>query len=257
MILVKLGGSVITDKSRLRTFKKESVSRLAGEIARAGKQVILVHGAGSYGHVIADKYQLQHGFLEGRQLEGLGKVMQDVRDLNAKVMKALSSKGINAASIPPSVVAELDNGALVRFDLQVFERYLELCVTPVTFGDVALDRSRRFGICSGDQLMERLAEHFRPESVIFCTDVDGVFSSDPNTDPKARLIEEVDRSVLDLLPKKSKYVDVTGSIHGKIECILRMSSNCDNCIVLNGNVKGRLESALKGKRVKGSRIVGG
>jgi isopentenyl phosphate kinase len=257
MILVKLGGSVITDKSRLRTFKRENMSRLAGEIARAGKQVILVHGAGSYGHVLADKFDLQRGFIENRQLEGLGKVMQDVRDLNVRVMRALNSKGINAVSIPPSVASELDNGKLVHLDLRLFERYLELGVTPVTFGDVALDRSRRFGICSGDQLMERLAKHFRPESVIFCADVDGVFSSDPNMNPKAKLLEEVNRSVLDLLPRKSKYVDVTGSIHGKIECMLKMSSNCDNCIVLNGNVRGRLESALRGKRVRGSRIVGG
>jgi isopentenyl phosphate kinase len=256
MILVKLGGSVITDKSRLRTFRRENASRLAGEIARAGKQVILVHGAGSYGHVLADRYQLQLGFQEDRQLAVLGEVMQDVRELNFKVMRELTSKGISAASIPPSTIAELEDGELVHLALPIFEKYLNLSMTPVTFGDIALDRSRRFGICSGDQLMEKLTEHFNPESVIFCTDVDGVFSSDPNRDPKARLIEEVDRSVLDILPKRSKYIDVTGSIHGKIERMFNMSSNCRNCIVLNGNVKGRLELALKGKKVKGSRIIG-
>ncbi|MGD0057243.1 MAG: isopentenyl phosphate kinase, partial [Methanomassiliicoccales archaeon] len=149
MILIKLGGSVITDKSRLRTYRRANVSRLASEIARSSKQVMLVHGAGSYGHVIADKYQLQRGFFEDRQLEGLRKVMQDVRDLNAKVMKTLTSKGICGASIPPSVAAELDNGALVHLSLRVFERFLDLGITPVTFGDVALDRSRKFGICSG------------------------------------------------------------------------------------------------------------
>lgn len=256
MILVKLGGSVITDKSQLRTFRKENVSRLAGEIARAGKQVILVHGAGSYGHVLAERYQLQHGFLDNRQMAGLGRVMQDVRELNFKVMRELTAKGIGAVSIPPSVTVLLKDGEIVHLELQTFEKYLDFGLTPVTFGDVALDQSRRFGICSGDQLMEKLAEHFNPESVIFCTDVDGVFSSDPNHDPKARLIEEVDESILGLLPRQSKYVDVTGSIHGKIERMLKMSSNCSTCIVLNGNVKGRLEAALRGKKVKGSRVIG-
>lgn len=257
MILVKLGGSVITDKSRLRTFREENVSRLAGEIARAGKEVILVHGAGSYGHVVADRYKLQHGYVEDRQLKGVGEVMEDVRDLNTKVMRVLMSKGLIGVSIPPSVAAELDNGTLVGLDIPVFERYLNLGIMPVTFGDITLDRSRRFGICSGDQLMERLAQHFRPVSVVFCTDVDGVYSSDPSTNPDARLIERVDARTLDILPRESRYVDVTGSIHGKIECMLRMASNCDDCIVLNGNVRGRLESALKGTKVKGSRIVGG
>ncbi len=256
-MLVKLGGSVITDKSRLRTFREENVSRLAGEIARAGKDVILVHGAGSYGHVVADKYKLQRGYIDDRQLKGVGEVAKDVRDLNAKVMRVLMSRGLAGISIPPSIAAELDNGALVSLDLPVFEGYLSIGIMPVTFGDVALDRSRRFGICSGDQLMECLAEHFKPERVIFCTDVDGVYSSDPSTNSDAKLIERVDAATLDVLPRRSRYIDVTGSIHGKIECMLRMASNCGNCIVLNGNVRGRLESALKGRKVKGSRIVGG
>lgn len=257
MILVKLGGSVITDKTRLRAFKKESVTRLAGEISRAGKRVIIVHGAGSFGHFIAHTYKLHHGYVGDEQLAGFSKVMCDVRDLNLRVMRVMEREGLNPASIPPSACAELDGGRLVRLDLDLFERYASIGATPVTFGDVCLDRSRRFGICSGDQLMERLAEHFRPEKVIFCADVDGIFSSDPAADPKARLMSEVDRSVLEALPREMRYVDVTGSIFGKIECMLRMACHSGECLVINGNAPGRLESALRGRKVKGSRIVGG
>lgn len=257
MFLVKLGGSVITDKARLRTFRSGMVARLAGEIVRAGREVIVVHGAGSFGHVIADRYRIQHGYLEDSQIQGLARVAHDVRELNLRVMRSFCERGLNAISIPPSVVAELDNGRLVELDTRPFERYLDMGITPVTFGDVALDRSRKFGICSGDQLMEVLAERLSPEGAIFCADVDGVYSSDPALDKNARLIEEITPSALYDIPRTAKCVDVTGSIYGKIECMLRMSSSCRNCIVLNGNVKGRLESALKGRRVRGSRIVGG
>ena len=49
MILIKFGGSVITDKAEYRKFNKETVARLADEIKRSGQEVIIVHGAGSFG----------------------------------------------------------------------------------------------------------------------------------------------------------------------------------------------------------------
>ena len=53
MILIKLGGSVITDKKEYRKFNRDIVARLCSEIKDSGEDVIVVHGAGSFGHVIA------------------------------------------------------------------------------------------------------------------------------------------------------------------------------------------------------------
>ncbi len=55
MMLIKLGGSVITDKSQYRRFDKDAVSRLCREIAESGKQAVVVHGAGSFGHIVAKR----------------------------------------------------------------------------------------------------------------------------------------------------------------------------------------------------------
>ena len=62
MILIKFGGSVITDKAEYRKFNKETVARLADEIKRSGQEVIIVHGAGSFGHVVSKQYNLQKGY---------------------------------------------------------------------------------------------------------------------------------------------------------------------------------------------------
>ena len=257
MMLVKLGGSVITDKGSYRTLRADTLSRLANEIRASGSTVMIVHGAGSYGHIIAAKHQLQKGYSDSSQLEGMAQVMEDVRALNLEVVSRLNRAGVPSVSLPPSAVAELSNGTLSRLDLDRFERYNELGVVPVTFGDVALDSRRRFGICSGDQLMESLAERFRPERIIFVTDVDGVFTSDPNVDPDARLIENVDRAALDALPRSQRCADVTGSIFGKIECMMRIASHGGDAVVINGLASGRLEAALRGQRVIGSKVVGG
>ena len=246
MILVKLGGSVITDKCKYRTFNDETVRRLAKEIVSSGERIVLVHGAGSYGHVVAKKYQLQHGKTSETQNKGVAQVSSDVRELDTLIINALVSEGLDAVSIVPGSSCRLEEGELNDMDVSKFRQFFELGITPVTFGDVVLDSVRGFGICSGDQLMMRLAEEFRPDRVIFVTDVDGVFTSDPHDDPDACLIERLDRSSLDQLPRSERCDDVTGSIFAKIEYMLQISCHSKECMIINGNVPGRLRSALQG-----------
>lgn len=256
MMLVKLGGSVITDKTRYLTFRADVLTRLVGEIVSAGREVVLIHGAGSFGHVVASEHRIQDGYISDSQVPVAAKVMEDVRDLNLRVMRVLNEGGLPSASLPPSAVATLRSGKLDVLDVDLFRRYLEIGISPVTFGDVALDSERRFGICSGDQLMERLAKELRPEKVIFVSDVDGVFTADPSRDPGATLMEVVDRATLDSLPRTQRCADVTGSIFGKIETMLRIASWGGDAVVLNGNAPGRLEAALRGEVVKGTRVRG-
>ena len=257
MMLVKLGGSVITEKGSYRTLRADALSRLAQEIKASGAAVMIVHGAGSYGHIVAARHQLQKGYSNPSQIKGAAQVMEDVRALNLEVVSRLNRAGVASVSLPPSAVAELSGGALSGLDLDRFGRYNDLGIVPVTFGDVALDSKRKFGICSGDQLMESLAERFRPERIIFVTDVDGVFTADPHSDPRASLIENVDRAALDALPRSQRNADVTGSIFGKIEVMMRIASHGGDAVAINGLAPGRLEAALRGQRVIGSKVVGG
>ncbi|MCU0861408.1 MAG: isopentenyl phosphate kinase [Methanomassiliicoccales archaeon] len=256
-VLVKLGGSVITDKSSYRCFDQGSADRLAREIASSGERALLVHGAGSFGHVLAAEHRLQKGYLDQGQLAGLSKVQLDVRDLNLMVMRSLDRAGVHGVSLPPGAMGLMEGGELKDLDLGLFRRYLDLGLTPVTFGDVVLDSRRRFGICSGDQLMYLLAKEFRPERIVFCADVDGIFTSDPALEPGARLVEEVDRRTLEDLPRTSRVADVTGSIYAKVEFMLRLAELGQETMVINGRAPGRLEAALKGEKVKGSVVLGG
>jgi isopentenyl phosphate kinase len=256
MILVKLGGSVITDKSKYRTFRPETVHRLAQEMAASGQRLIVVHGAGSYGHVIAKKYDLQLGRKKPGQEKGVAQVSWDVRELDTLVLKALVEEGMDAVSLVPGSCTMLSNGELTSVDVDKFRRFFHMGVTPVTFGDVALDDRREFGICSGDQMMAALAQEFRPERAVFVTDVDGVFSCDPHLDQGAKLIQEIDRSTLQTLPRSQRCDDVTGSIFAKIEYMLGIASHTGECLIINGNVPGRLLAALRGELPVCSRVRG-
>ena len=254
MILIKLGGSVITDKSQYKKFNREQTARLCKEIALSGKGVMVVHGAGSFGHVLAKQYSLQIGLQDFRQVPAVAQVQHDVRELSLMVTEELMKVGLPAVSVPPGSCFIMDNGRLVVKDDEALRGLNHIGVMPVMFGDVVADRSKGFSICSGDQAMEVLAERFHPESIVFVSDVDGLYTADPKTNPDAKLIEYADSSTLDSVDSIISVADVTGGIRGKIEEMIRMCGKDSECILLNGTVPGRLQAFLKGEKVPCTRV---
>ena len=97
--------------------------------------------------------------------------------------------------------------------------------------------------------MEVLAKIFKPDKVVFVSDVDGLYTADPKTHPDAELIKEVNGSSLDKVSTESSVVDVTGSIRGKIEEMIKICGDSADCTLVNGTVPGRLEAFLKGEEV--------
>ena len=156
MFLIKFGGSVITDKSKECCFKQEVMDRLAGELRHAKEEIILIHGAGSFGHILAKKYRLNDGFKRKSQLEGFALTQATVQRLNNLVLASLHNHDLPAVSIPPHAVFSLSNHALPKVKHSIFKTYLDLGFLPVSFGDVALDTKLGFSICSGDLLRLRL-----------------------------------------------------------------------------------------------------
>ena len=257
MILIKLGGSVITNKTQYRTFEKNRVSRLCSEIKRSGKDVIVVHGAGSFGHVLAKQHRLNEGLLDFGQIPAVAKVQHDVRELNSMVMNELLQNGIPSLSIPPGSCFIMDDGKLMIENPEILRKASHMGIMPVTFGDVVFDRSKGFGICSGDQLMEVLADLYDPDKVVFVSDIDGLYDSDPKSNPDAKLISEVTSDILETVESENSVADVTGGVRAKMESMLRMSNKDRECILINGSVEGRLYSLLNGESVISTVAKGG
>lgn len=257
MIVIKLGGSIITDKSEYRKFRKDTVSRLANEIASSGKEVIIVHGAGSFGHIIAKENSIQDGFRDSTQVPAVARIMADTRELSGMVTEELLQAGIPAVSVPPGSCFVADGGNLRIDNEEPIRKLVGMGIMPVMFGDVVMDRQKGFCIVSGDQIMERLCEMFDPEKAIFVSDVDGLFDRNPKTDRKAKLIAQVSKGTLEHFEQTDGVADVTGGIRGKMESMLRMSSPGRECILVNGEKPGRLAHILKGESVTCTVATGG
>ena len=249
MILIKLGGSVITDKSQYHKFNEEQVARLCKEIAESNRGVIIVHGAGSFGHVIAKQYALQHGMVDFRQVAAVAQVQYDVRELSGLVVRELLKVGIPAVSVPPGSCFVMDKGELLINDDEAIRCLAGIGVMPVLFGDVVTDRSKGFGICSGDQIMEAMAKIFNPDRIVFVSDIDGLYTADPKVDPEAEFIPMVDRETIGKVSASSTVADVTGGVLNKMEAMLNMCNDKRDCVLVNGTVPGRLLSLLRGEDV--------
>jgi isopentenyl phosphate kinase len=251
MFLLKIGGSVITEKSRESFFKREVMDRLSNEIKKAGKKIILVHGAGSFGHIYAKRYKLSDGFHSPEQIKGFSLTHEQVQTLNSYVIRSLQNHDIPAISISPHSIVMLKNQVLEKMDLQIFKNYLDNHFMPVTYGDVVLDSKLGFSICSGDLLVYELTKYFKPEKVIFAVDVDGLFTSNPKININSEFIEEIRfNEINELSTQFDSHPDVTGGMGGKIDTIKKIANIGIDTFLLNGNKPDRLYKVLRGEKTK-------
>ena len=215
------GGSVITDKNGDLAAKTEVINRLAEEIKRADvKNLIMVHGGGSFGHPTAQKYGIKDGFKQDpTQKLGFAETHHVMTVLNGLVMDALIWHEIPAVSIAPSSCVITENGRIKLFDETVFKCMAKMGFTPVLYGDAALDEKLGFTVLSGDQIVAYLALKFNATKIIIGVDTDGLYDADPKTNPNAKPYTHLTLEELKEIQRKlgkAQGTDVTGGMAGKI-----------------------------------------
>ena len=244
MIVVKLGGSIISDKSKPFSFRQNVVEGIAEEISHfyPKKKFLLVHGGGSYGHPLAKKYGIREGF-DDEKMIGFSHTHQAMLELNKKIVDIFLKKNLPAFSVSPSSIFVIENGEVVEGSTAAMEALLEKNFIPVLFGDVAMARDRGMDILSGDQIISFIESKMEVEKVIFLMDVDGIYDKNPDEEG-AELVEILDEKIS--IEGKTGKFDVTGGIKNKIEEAMKMK-----CPVyfINGMTGGNLTKAIEGKRM--------
>jgi isopentenyl phosphate kinase len=257
MYIIKLGGSVITDKSKESFFKKEVMNNLSKEIKKANKKCIIIHGAGSFGHILAKKYKLNEGLYDNNQLKGFSNTIQMVQVLNTLVLESLNLYDNHTVSISPHNILKLKNHEIYKMNFDIFSEYLKKNIIPVTFGDVVLDEKLGISICSGDLLAFELARHFKPEKVIFIIDEDGLYTSNPKDNKNAELLTKINLEDLNNLSTPlNNHADVTKGMEGKINMIQKIVNLGIDTILLNGNKPERLYGAIAENKIIGTIVQG-
>jgi isopentenyl phosphate kinase len=255
LCFVKLGGSVITDKTQPYTLREGVLDRLCAELREAlderRVQLLVGHGAGSFPHHSASRFQTHRGLVREDSVRGLCEVSRDVFRLNRLVIEALLAAGVSAMPFQPSAGNLSEGGTLQQWMTAGIAHALSIGVTPVVFGDVSMDRQMGVSISSTEDEFLYLANAFRPRRVVMATRVDGVLDREGRVVPG--ITSESFPSIRNvLLPAEGE--DVTGGMLHKVERLLQLAAAGCETLIVNALVPGRLKDAVLGDPVVGTRI---
>jgi isopentenyl phosphate kinase len=256
--VLKLGGSVVTDKKNSLTANLPAIERLAKEISRANlSPLVLVHGGGSFGHPLAEQYGLAGGYRDSSQIIGFSITHQAMTKLNKLIVGSLISNNIPAVEVQPSSCMVTKSGRIQSMEDKALKKMLEMRFLPVLYGDIVLDSEVGFAILSGDQIVSSLAIKLKACRIVVGVDVDGLLTGDPKTDSEARLIRHLtleELKKLEPLIGGSKVTDVTGGMLGKMFELKPAVEHGIQTIIVNATEPDRVYKALKDEKVVGTII---
>lgn len=262
LILIKLGGSIITDKSKPFCPRTSVIKRLAEEIKEArrklGKKTLLLigHGGGSFPHVPAAKYQTQKGLVNKDSIKGFSLTANAAIDINRIVMKELIKVGLPVATFSPLSFLYAKKKKIDKVILNHIRMCLDIGIIPIIYGDVIMDEASGFCIFSAEKtlgiLARKLRKIYKIEKIIECGDTNGVYDSKGKTIPviNSKNFKEVRKWITG-----SKSTDVTGGMLHKVEESLKLVKKTKiPTIIINGNGKGNLTKEILGRDVHPTRI---
>jgi isopentenyl phosphate kinase len=264
-ILVKLGGSLLTDKTRPETARPEVLDRLAGEIARAagrlspdGPRIVLGHGSGSFGHVAARAAGLGRGPVPPERLApGASGTQERAAELHRRVLAALAGAGLHPFSIAPSSCVVADRGEIAAFAAEPVILALQRGLVPVLYGDVVLDRSWGASICSTERALAALVPALEGAGLgaaraLWFGETDGLLDARGGTIraiPRGSAGAEAFAAV-----GAAAGTDVTGGMRHRLETVFALARRGVPSLLANGLVPGLVERALAGESVPGTEV---
>jgi len=266
-IVMKLGGGLITEKDEFCSPRIDIIQQCAEEIKqiiRDGFEVILVHGAGSYGHLMAKEFRIAEGKIPNfshhysncsSQEEAVVQIRKDMLELNQFIVDALVALDIECHTFPTHVWAT-NTGPQFEGDLTQFSS-LQSNHVSICYGDVVdCDGDAEFGILSGDDLVYRLASEISDvRRVVFgLGGVDGVLEQPPKQGEEQLLIPLMNPN-REFTPQHQHEIDVTGGISLKVSRSFDLAKAGIEVIFVNGEVPGRLTDASKNDPVIGTKFA--
>ena len=246
MILIKLGGSIITNKEKPLSARRKTIDKLAKSMKRIDEPIVIVHGGGSYGHFWSVKYDM-HTKERKYDLRGVAIVKNSMIELNKIILDLMLKNKLNPYSLPPTDF--MSGNKPIPKKVKEIEKIAKSGLIPVTYGDALWYGQNKSFILSGDKIMTHLAKILKPRLCVFALNEDGLYS-----DLKSKkLIHEL-KGQRPLISQNK--MDVTGGMTRKVEEASKISKMGMNVFFVNGNKPERIVKAIKNRKFEGTLFRG-
>jgi isopentenyl phosphate kinase len=253
LVFLKLGGSLITDKSQASTHRPDVLARLSEEISSAlhentDLKLLIGHGSGSFGHMAAASYQTHLGVHTDSEWSGFAEVWYAAHRLNVLVVDALRQSGLPVIAFPPSSAVISLDGRVKSYALEPLQAALASGLVPVINGDVIFDRLRGGTILSTESLFAYLAGHLKPDRILLAGHEPGVWSDFPHKQSITPVITGTGGPVVASGLHGSAATDVTGGMHDKVQSMLTLVNTISGVeiLIFSGEKGGLVREALLG-----------
>ena len=242
MILIKLGGSIITNKKKPLSARRKIIDNTLKQIRKIKEPIIIVHGGGSYGHYWSIRYNM-HTKPARYDLKGVSVVKNSMVELNKIILDAAVKNRLNPYCLPPTDF--MKGNSSIKSKILAINDIAKSGLMPITYGDALWYGQKKSYILSGDVIMTTLARILKPRLCIFVLNVDGVYS---NMKSK-KLIYAFKKEKPVITTNK---MDVTGGITRKITEASKISRSGLKVFFVNGNKPQRITDAVYGKKFEGT-----
>lgn len=246
-VVVKVGTSTLTHKTgRLNIRRVEALVKTLADLQNAGKQIILVT-SGAIGLGVAklgmterpsDTPSKQACAAVG-QCELMYMYDKQFSDYNLTVAQLLLTKYILLEDRRRNVENSL-------------RKLLDMGVIPIVNENdtVAIDELE-LEVGENDSLAAIVAEIAKAELLVILSDIDGLYDSDPRTNPDAKLIpvvEQIDDHIVEMAGGAGTSRG-TGGMKTKINAAKIANDAGIDMVIMNGEKPGRLYDLFDGKPV--------
>ena len=217
-VVLKLGGSVVTEKSEPETVDEAALGRAADAVADTDEGLVIVHGGGSFGHHHAAEYGVST--TDGtHDAAGVGAIHGAMKRLNDAVVSALTDRGVPAVPVHPFSAASRDADGRLALPTEQVRTLLAEGFVPVLHGDLVAHRGEGATVLSGDELVVELAPAVEADRVGVCSTVPGVLDGDGEVIDRITDFGEVASAL-----GASETTDVSGGMAGKVRALLSLAS---------------------------------
>ena len=155
--LIKLGGSLVTNKRKPKSFHAPAVREIARQLnavrkSKPERRLIVGHGSGSFGHAEAAKHDTALGVRTREQWHGFAQVGAVAAELSLLILAEFLSLGIPTMRFQPSSMLRVCNRHILDMDVSLLLTALDRGLLPLVHGDVALDEANGGAIVSTESL---------------------------------------------------------------------------------------------------------